>query len=291
MKLVGKIMRRLEKYCGKWRLQWLNVLLKRGKYDNNDTVARLQFDAEWESRIQKVILAGCNASIPRVANAGRIHNGFQTMHNGLEISTGDYYGLPIAKMLYLNKGVHEPEEEKIFQSILAKLPANPVMVEMGAYWSFYSMWFLKETTDGKVYMIEPETKNLAVGEKNFRKNNLTGTFDNYFVSSKSGPGKPPVISLDDYASAKGISHINIAHCDIQGFEMEMLQGAALLLAARRIDYFFISTHTNDLHYACIGQLERSGYEIAFQLDLDKVSSFDGLIVAISPAVADKHVLA
>ena len=91
-----------------------------------------------------------------------------------------------------------------------------------------------------------------------------------------------MISLDDYINKKSIGNINIAHADIQGYEMEMLEGASAVLKSRQIDYFFISTHTNMLHYECVDFLKQAGYEILFHLDMDHVSSFDGFIIAVSP---------
>ncbi len=268
------------------KLKWYQILLKLGKFDNNDEIEKLTFDNEWEYRISIALNSDYNKFIPRVSNAGNIFKGFQTMHNGLQISTGDYYGLPITKMLHLNKGVHEPEEEKMFLDVLNKMPEDPVMIEMGAYWAFYSMWFLKATVRGKVYMIEPELKNIEVGKKNFRKNNLSGTFDNYFIGKTSqSENGVSMICLDDYIEQKRIKHINIAHADIQGFELEMLQGASRCLEAKLADYFFVSTHTNDLHYKCMDFLKKFGYRIIFNADLDKAASFDGFILAISPEVS------
>lgn len=268
------------------KLQWYQFLLKLGKFDNNDEIEKLTFDKEWEYRISIALKSEYNKFIPRVSNAGNINKGFQTMHNGLQISTGDYYGLPITKMLHLNKGVHEPEEEKMFMDVINKMPKDPVMIEMGSFWAFYSMWFLKSTVRGKVFMIEPELKNIEVGKKNFKKNNLSGTFDNYFIgkSSQSENGIS-MICLDDYIEQKDIKHINIAHADIQGFELEMLLGASRCLESKLADYFFISTHTNDLHYKCMEFLKKYGYRIVFNVDLDNAASFDGFILAISPNVS------
>lgn len=284
--LIKKVKNRLLLYSDrlktKLRLHWYGILLKKGKFDNNNQISTLEFDEEWEGRIKKVVESEYNSFIPRSTNAGKIANGFQIMHNGLEVSTGDYYGLPIAKMLFLNKGVHEPEEEKMFLEVLRKMPKNPVMVEMGAYWAFYSMWFLRATENGKVYMIEPEEKNLVIGKKNFKKNNLTGSFDNYFIGKRSSNNsKVPTISMDDFISDKGLDHIDIAHCDIQGYEMEMLEGVSKSLKKQLIDYFFISTHTNELHYTCIEYLKKYEYKIVFHTDLNTTASFDGFILAIS----------
>lgn len=288
--LASKVKNRyvIHKYKIKYslKLQWYQFLLKIGKFDNNDEIEKLTFDKEWEYRISIALKSEYNKFIPRVSNAGNINKGFQTMHNGLQISTGDYYGLPITKMLHLNKGVHEPEEEKMFMDVISKMPEDPVMIEMGSFWAFYSMWFLKSTVRGKVFMIEPELKNIEVGKKNFKKNNLSGTFDNYFIGKSShSENGISMICLDDYIEQMDIKHINIAHADIQGFELEMLLGASRCLESKLADYFFISTHTNDLHYKCMEFLKKYGYRIVFNVDLDKAASFDGFILAISPNVS------
>jgi hypothetical protein len=264
---------------------WYWLLMKAGLLDNNNKIEKLIFDDEWEYRIKIALESSFNSFIPRVPDAGNINKGFQVMHNGLMVSIGTYYGLPITKMLYMNKGVHEPEEEKVFLEVINKMPNDPVMVEMGSFWAFYSMWFLKATTNGKVFMIEPEMKNLKVGERNFKKNKLKASFDNYFIGKVSSrEGKTGVICLDDYVHSKGISHIDIAHADIQGFESEMLAGSVKCLESRMIDYFFVSTHTNELHYKCIDLLNSHNYKVVFEVDLTKAASFDGFILAISPSV-------
>lgn len=266
-------------------MTWYWLLMKAGRFDQSNKIESLLFDDEWEYRIRIALESSYNSFIPRVADAGVISKGFQVMHNGLKVSIGTYYGLPITKMLYKNKGVHEPEEEKIFMDVISKMPVDPVMVEMGSFWAFYSMWFLKATKNGKVFMIEPEEKHIKVGQRNFKKNNLQASFDNYFIGRESSVnGKTPVICLDDYVHTKGIRHINIAHADIQGFESEMLLGATKILEAIMIDYFFVSTHTIELHYDCIDFLKKYNYKVVFEVDPAKAASFDGFILAISPSV-------
>jgi hypothetical protein len=39
----------------------------------------------------------------------------------------------------LNRGVHEPLEEYVFQELLKNLPKTPLMIELGAYCGHYSM--------------------------------------------------------------------------------------------------------------------------------------------------------
>jgi hypothetical protein len=59
----------------------------------------------------------------------------------------------------------------------------------------------------------------------------------------------------------------------------MLGGAEGLLTESRIDYVFISTHSNDLHYGCADVLTGHDYEILCSADRDETYSLDGLLVA------------
>jgi hypothetical protein len=44
------------------------------------------------------------------------------------------------------------------------------MIELGAFWSFYSMWFNKEVENAINYMVEPDSFNLGQGKRNFKLN-------------------------------------------------------------------------------------------------------------------------
>jgi hypothetical protein len=243
-------------------------------------------DWPWYVRTRDVMASPDNDFIPRVANAGAFVDGCQIMHNGLRIVPGSYYGKPVAKMLELNKGVHEPQEERAFAEVLRHIPPGGVMLELGAYWSFYSMWFCQVVQGARCWMVEPETENLEFGKENFSVNGLTGEFVRAFVgaANRAAVNGTPQIGVDDFLTEKGISHLNILHSDIQGFEVEMLKGAAKSLSAKVVDFVFISTHSNDLHRNCVQTLKDHGYNILAQADLDDTYSFDGLIVAGAPGV-------
>src|SRR5882724_12469348 len=139
----------------------------------------------WENRIQNVLQSSDSDYIPKVENAGKINGGKQIMHNGLKINLGSYYGPEYSKMLLLSKGVHEPQEERVFMEVLKTLPANSIMIEMGAFWSFYSMWFQKEIKNAINYMIEPDEFNLGQGIRNFKLNGFKGSFTQAFVGKQS----------------------------------------------------------------------------------------------------------
>jgi FkbM family methyltransferase len=127
-------------------------------------------------------------------------------------------------------------------------------------------------------MVEPELHNLQVGIQNFKRNGLTGEFIQAFV----GKGQ---FEIDSYLKKQEIPKIDILHSDIQGYEIEMLESGADSLASRKINYLFISTHTQELHQRTIGLLEKYGYRIEISSDCDHgTTSFDGLVFACSPSV-------
>lgn len=237
----------------------------------------------WEKRTQDVCSSSDNNFIPRVANAGEIKNGKQVMHNGIRIRLGSYYGPEYSQMLMRNKGVHEPQEERVFAEVLTTLPENSVMIEMGAFWSFYSMWFQKEIRGAQSYMIEPDEFNMGQGKRNFKLNGFKGTFIQAFIGEKSDySGRIPMIAIDDFVKEKKIPFIHILHSDIQGFENKMLRGASQCFLENKIGYVFISTHSNEVHYECRDFLLEKGFIILADANLDQTFSEDGLLVARSP---------
>ena len=237
----------------------------------------------WKERIEDVMECPDNHDIPRVTNAGKILNNRLIMHNGIEINPLSYYHLPMLEMLRLNKGVHEPQEEKIFQNVLQTLDPSKrlTMLELGAYWSFYSIWFKKKYPNASCYMVEPNRKNLHYGKENFRINKIKGTF----LQGKIGAQfdrKNQVLTVDHISNQQKINFIDLLHSDIQGFEGEMLEGARRMLSEQKVGYIFISTHSNQIHYQCKKVLEDFSYQIIANIDLDASYSWDGILVAKLP---------
>lgn len=234
----------------------------------------------WQQRIDEVMKCKDNKDIPRVPSAGLIINNKLIMHNGTKVDPLSYCNYPMLKMLMLNKGVHEPQEEKIFQEVLNSLnPKNEkVMFELGSYWSFYSIWFKTIFPNSKCYMIEPELINLSYGKLNFRINNFKGTFINSFIGIETNK-KINIISIDQFCSERKINFIDILHSDIQGSELEMLQGCRRMLSENRVGYFFISTHSNGLHYSCLNFLKNEyNFSLVASADLNESFSWDGVLV-------------
>jgi hypothetical protein len=248
--------------------------------------------SEWEKRIKEVLDCPDTEKIETVENAGCINRGKQIMHNGIKINLGSYYGPEYSKLLCKTKGIHEPQEEFVFQEILKKIPDGAIMIELGSFWSFYSMWFNLKVANAINIMIEPDSFNLGFGIRNFKLNKMKGEFLNAFVGARSiSNGKQlEQVCVDDLMAARKIEHLNILHSDIQGYENEMLDGAQVALSQNKIDYFFISTHSNDVHNQCISKLKEHDYHIICEVDKDRTYSEDGLIVASSPRVPKEVII-
>lgn len=248
-----------------------------------------RFSREWdqtedfELKIRDVCAGADNAKIPRVPEAGKIRDGHLVMHNGLRIVPDSYTGPGMTRLLEVNRGVHEPQEEFAFGEVLATLAARGAathtMIELGSYWAFYSLWFQAVLKGARSFCVEPDPENLDFGQQNFRANGRIGDFTRAYVGAELANGTPPTISVDTFLREKGIGHVDILHADIQGHELDMIRGAQQTLGRGAVDYIFISTHHNFLHYRCIDELKNAGYAILAEADLLETCSTDGLIVA------------
>ncbi len=185
-----------------------------------------------------------------------------------------------------NRGVHEPQEERVFQKVLRWLPADAVMVEAGCYWAFYSMWFNKVVTRPRNIMIEPIPANLDRARQNFAANGMQGEYEEGFVGAEdaTGVGGVPIVSVDGLARRHGLKRIDILHADVQGAELEMVQGADRLLSNKQVNWVFVSTHSEQLHADCLAALRAHSMKIVASHKPDESFSVDGLVVAKAPGV-------
>ena len=237
----------------------------------------------WDQRLADVLACTDNAHLPRHPEAGRTQGGVMTMHNGLRLHAGSYYGWGSQRILEVNRGCHEPQEERVFAQILELLPPGATMIELGAYWAFYSLWFATVIPEARNWMVEPETGNLEKGRANFALNGKAGQFVQAFVGEHHTPqATPPCVAVDGLMAEHSIRHVHLLHSDIQGFELDMLRGAERAFRERRVDHVFISTHSNALHRDCVAWLLEKDYRVHQDIDLDATFSHDGLIVAHRP---------
>jgi len=234
--------------------------------------------ADFDGRFREIISDPVNLLIERAPLAGTVIDGYVILHNGHMVpvdGAGAYYG-DFSKILIYNRGVHEPVEEFAFQEVLRRLPVAPTMIELGSYWAHYAMWFKQARPNGCVWMVEPEITHIEAGKANFARNGYRGTFIQDFV----GKGR---FEVDAFMDKERLETLDVLHCDIQGFEGEMIEGAWRTLAERRVQWLFISTHGQRLHQTLADSLSGHGYRIEISSDFEtETTSFDGLLVAAHP---------
>lgn len=260
----------------------LNQMLNKG--DNLLDQLNEEKRSYWQDRIDTVLSGPDNKDIDRVAQAGHIVDNQLVMHNGILIDPMSYYSFPLLQMLIDNKGVHEPQEEKIFQEVIKSLAdkKKKTMLELGAYWSFYSMWFLQKNPDANCFMVEPEKENLFYGKRNFAMNKMKGTFIHGAIGDQENK-KENLLNVDMICQRNKIEFIDVLHSDIQGYELAMLHGAKKILSDNRVGYIFISTHSNELHNDCENLLlNEYNFDLVASANVDESFSWDGILVVKSP---------
>lgn len=258
-------------------------LKKLARFVRNPSFALYHVDSDdWAQRQRNVLRDPDNRFIVRVEGAGEVDPaGRCRMHNGVLVYN-QYYCEEHFSIVRENGGVHEPQEERVFSVVLHDVPRGGRMLELGSYWSFYSLWFASAVENAKNWMIEPNQENLELGRRNFHLNSRSGVFTWAYAGRQSQDGEPPTVSVDQYLAQHGIPSLDILHSDIQGGEATMLDGAAESLASKSIRYVFVSTHSNALHQLCREKLTRYGYEIIASANCYESFCFDGILVARDP---------
>jgi len=237
--------------------------------------------------ISKIIKCRDCDSIPKVDFAGEIVSDFQIMHNGLKIIKGCYHEEWMSEIISACRGHHEPQEERAFHEVLKHIANNAVMIELGSFWAYYSMWFNQSVLNAKNYLIDIDEPTLNVGKLNFGVNNMSG---NFYIDSV------PNFKLENFLKTNNIEFVDILHVDIQGWEYHMLLDSQTSLD--KIGYFFISTHTDQfntghhwgspkekLHESCLEFLLDNNYIILCEHNMSESFSHDGLIVAKNPKIS------
>lgn len=243
--------------------------------------------------------------IDKVPNAGEIQQdpasgeAIQIMHNGLRVVAGGYYGDWMGSIIRSLRGHHEPQEEVLFNAVLQRLEHQPAtMIELGSFWSYYSLWFLKENpAQRRAICVEADPAHLEIGRRNARLNNLSPDFMHGFAgetasthpvpfpTEKSGTLDLECYCVDQLMALHHIDHLDILHLDTQGAELSVLKGASEAIYQRKIRFLVVSTHSYEIcgdpliHQRCVAWLQEQGAHIICEHDVHESFSGDGLIVA------------
>ena len=113
-------------------------------YDPRRLEAQVPVICSVEERV--LIATRCRDAdvLPKVADAGAVirhpdGTAVQIMHNGVKVLAGGYYGEWMQDLITRCRGHHEPQEEVLFTEVLRHLPSDATMIELGGFWSFYSV--------------------------------------------------------------------------------------------------------------------------------------------------------
>lgn len=238
-------------------------------------------------------------TIPKIAGAGTVDRTssppVQIMHNGVRVAADCYCGPWMTRIIESLAGHHEPQEEKAFHLVLEALGNARSMVELGAYWSYYSLWFHHRFPGADLLLVEPDPNFLEIGQYNLALNGAAGTFIQAAVDAKpgmeaafpcesDGQRRPvPLVSVDSLLEDRG--PVDLLLADIQGAELSMLEGMKKSLAAGKVRVVFISTHHHSIsgdhltHEKCLDWLRQQGACILAEHTVEESFSGDGLIVA------------
>jgi FkbM family methyltransferase len=242
--------------------------------------------------------------LPKVPNAGMIETRegrrVQVMHNGVVVEEHCYGGPWMTEVIRRLRGHHEPQEEVAFNAVVERLKADtpsPVMVELGSFWAYYSLWLKTEIPGAECICVEPDPRNLEVGRRNFALNGISARFVHAAVGSPHGRlmrmrtesdgamRRTRLVTLDGLMRDERLERVDVLLSDVQGAEHDLLIGAQPLLRAGRVRFLVVSTHHHTIsgdpltHQRCRELLRDCGAHVIVEHSVLESASGDGLLVA------------
>jgi len=258
-----------------------------------------------EARIEMATRCRDADALPRVPGAGQVVDvsgtPIQVMHNGIHVLAGGYYGGWMSDLIRRCRGVHEPQEEPVFAEVLRHMRPGAAMIELGAFWAFYALWFLQGDPARRAILLEPDPNHIAVGARNVQLNRhwldparlivrqgFAGAGDGgpqSFATETAGVLDLPQMTVPQLMAEAGLERLDLVHCDVQGHEAHVLAQCMDLFRDGAIRFAMISTHSHHIsgdpltHQRCLALIEEAGGRVLAQHDVHESFSGDGLIAA------------
>jgi FkbM family methyltransferase len=256
-------------------------------------------------RERVVLTTSCRDTdaLPKVVGAGQIletaDGRVQVMHNGVLIAEGCYYGDWMTTIIRDLAGHHEPQEEIAIDLIVERIAGDtgaPTMVELGAFWAYYSLWMMHRVPATRAILVEPDPNNMEAGRRNLALNGRHAEAIQAAVGAEPRPPEPfdcesdgvsrlvPTESLTSLVERFGLDRIDVLLVDVQGAETALLEGARHTLADR-VRFLVVSTHHHDIsgdpltHQRCLDLIRGLGGHIIAEHTVAESFSGDGLIAA------------
>jgi FkbM family methyltransferase len=159
------------------------------------------------------------------------------------------------------------------------------MVELGSSWGYYSLLcnsILNKKCNN--ILVEAIKNEMNKGMINFALNNISGSFLNarigkesdYLKKCKNYNTNISTVTLDDIIDMFDLNIVHLLHADIQGSEVEMLEGC--VKHVKKFKYVFIATHSKELHSKCADMLKKEGKDILYEFSYPNIDG-DGFIIA------------
>lgn len=257
---------------------------------------------ELERTLMTIGCADCTV-IPKVADAGRVLSSsdgpVQVMHNGLKVVAGGYYGDWMAHIIRALRGHHEPQEELLFNRLIDYARNNSLFVELGSFWSYYSLWYLYSVPGSRAICVEPDPANLGIGRRNAALNGFADrvAFHQAWIGEVADEGSLfrtestqeqvilPCLNMDRISELSGGQTVEVLHIDAQGAELGFLQSMPGAVARGAVRFLVVSTHHSSIsgskttHQDCVRAIRAMNGAVLVEHDVQESFSGDGLIVA------------
>lgn len=254
------------------------------------------FTADALRRIEMTAACTDCAVVVKVPQAGVVIDSVQLMHNGVKVRADGYCGPWMTEIIRRLKGHHEPQEEWAFHLLLRHVKPGSRILELGCYWAYYSLWYLKAVPHSRATLVEPDPGYLKVGRQNFALNDAKGEFLESCIGGESQEQVPftcengsvhkvQQLTVDELLAKPGAEPVEVLLADIQGAELPMLQGSVESLKRGRIRFLVLSTHHHSIssdpltHAKCLDFVRTHGGRVLVEHDIHESFSGDGLIVA------------
>lgn len=251
-------------------------------------------------RIELAVSCRDSDLLPKVDGAGHVRDGVQLMHNGVRVEADGYQGPWMTEIIERLRGHHEPQEELAFHVVIERLAATstrPVVIELGAWWSYYTLWARTKIPSARAFCIEPDPAYLEQGKRNVALNGIDDvTFHQAAIGSGPTPPQPfecesdglrhdvPFEGLGSLLERFGLARADLLLVDIQGAEVPLLDGGRDLLRDGAVRFMVISTHHHRIsgdpltHQRCVMLLQELGGHILCEHTVAESFTGDGLIV-------------
>lgn len=223
---------------------------------------------------------------------------------------------------YKEHNVHESEEEDLFVELVRAIPANGCFVDIGSAIGYYPLLARRLVPGLTIHAVEPLERHRERFNENIALNGLSSsdfTIHEEGISSSDGGArfleegyastiqraksktflqallprigrkrskdvrKIKTITLDRLLERIG-RHVDLCQMDVQGHELDVLQGAGQTLRSGAVTTFLIGTHSPRLHRECVDLLVDRGYDIRHDV-YETREQPDGILAARKPSMA------